>query len=206
MSVDATKIKVGDKVRLRGGETHIVDHYRWRQDHGTDYPVFVNGIAYTAEGFYSTGLTSIYDIVEIIPAETSEKEPSKDDDWDDSKRSKLMDAIEEWNPGEKPEIHITDIVEHIPNQGENKKVRAVGHQPSHDLIGDKRPNPSQQSAAVEPLRDEMTMRDQFAMAALSALLQGAPQGVSTKAAEENAAKDAYFFADEMMQARKGTNE
>lgn len=58
-----------------------------------------------------------------------------------------------------------------------------------------------ETSEEEPNKDEMTLRDQFAMAALSALLQG----VETKAAEESVAKDAYFFADEMMKARKDNN-
>ena len=46
--------------------------------------------------------------------------------------------------------------------------------------------------------DTPTLRDKFAMAALGALLPGA----ETKAACESVAKDAYFFADEMLKARK----
>ena len=68
--IDATKIKVGDKIRLRNGEVEIVTEFRWHQAHKTKYPVVVNGTAYTSEGFYSQ-LASDYDIVEIIPAETS---------------------------------------------------------------------------------------------------------------------------------------
>ena len=133
MNVDATKIKVGDKVRLRNGDVLTVTVVNLL-DHPT-YPVEVcwvgSGYAYTRDGVYWEGEEDPRDIVEIIPAEASEK----------------------------------------------------------------------------PTQDKMTLRDQFAMAALSALLQG----LSTKSAvfriksEESIGKDAYFFADKMMQARKENN-
>ena len=63
-----------------------------------------------------------------------------------------------------------DIVEHIPNQGE----------------------------AEEPTQDEMTMRDQFAMSAMSGMLANNIRYASY----ENMARWSYEVADEMMKARK----
>ena len=68
--IDATTIKVGDKVRLRNGEVQIVTECRWHYAHETKYPVVVNGTSYTSKGFYSQ-LASDYDILEIIPVEAS---------------------------------------------------------------------------------------------------------------------------------------
>ena len=73
--------------------------------------------------------------------------------------------------------------------------KAAGHQPSQSHIGDWRPDPSQQSAAVEPLRDEMTIRDKFAA---DYIQQHMPAGDVT----EEHAKRAYEYADTMMKARK----
>ena len=140
MSVDAKKIKVGDKIRLRNGEVRTVTNVDLREC--STYPVDVclervMIYTYTRDGFYWKDLGDDKDIVEIIPVETSEEKPN----------------------GEK--VNLFEA----------------------------------------PAKDEMTMRDHFAMAAMSALLQEA----STKAAEESIGKDAYFFADKMMKARKENN-
>lgn len=107
--IDTTTIKVGDKVRLRNGSIKTVMEIKI--DGHIDYPVDITFVgkkgyrtSYAPSGKFYVGRKDPWDILEIIPAETSEEEPSKDDDWDDLKRSKLMDAIEEWDPGEKPVI------------------------------------------------------------------------------------------------------
>ena len=75
--MDATKIKVGDKVRLRNGKTYTVTGVSL-PDEISDYSVILRykygcGI-YTARGHASTdGNEYSVDIVEIIPAETSEE-------------------------------------------------------------------------------------------------------------------------------------
>ena len=73
-AMDATKIKVGDKVRLRNGETRTVTKVDVT---GVDhYSVNVSwegyGSAYTRDGFYWEDDEDPRDIVEILPAETSE--------------------------------------------------------------------------------------------------------------------------------------
>jgi len=90
----------------------------------------------------------------------------------------------------------------------NKKVTvATGHQPRKGTtsLGDWRPGPSQQSAAVkptQPAQDEMTMRDQFAMAALNGLT-GGPMAVDNSA--RVLAELSYLISDQMMEARKENN-
>ena len=75
--MDATQIKVGDKIRLRNGETHTVTDIT-TQEYST-YPVDVcwgsGEIAYTRGGLYWEDDEDPRDILEIIPAETSEETP-----------------------------------------------------------------------------------------------------------------------------------
>ena len=215
--IDATKIEVGDKVRLRNGETHTVTDVSHLVD--DTYPVEVvwvgGGCTYTRDGFYWEGYEDYRDIVEIIPAETSEETPI------DVTKIKVGDTVI-LRSGQK------SVVKKVIPAGETEE--------SHrELIGIELENPAHKSInghiltcprvyyhangrttlkqetssldivehipAISEEEPTMTLRDQFAMAALSALLQGA----STKAAEESVAKDAYFFADKMMQARKENN-
>lgn len=72
MSVDATKIKVGDKVRLRNGWVHTVTEVGLQND--LTYSVEVcwlgGGYAYryyTRDGLYWADKQDGLDIVEIIP-------------------------------------------------------------------------------------------------------------------------------------------
>ena len=74
MSVDATKIKVGDKVRLRNGWVHTVTEVGPQNDF--TYPVEVCWLGggyvyryYTRDGLYWADKQDGLDIVEIIPAE-----------------------------------------------------------------------------------------------------------------------------------------
>ena len=84
--MDTTELKVGDKIRLRNGETHTVTEYRWRKGY-EDYPVVVNGETYTAEGAFCRTMDSGLDIAEIIPsgsnseesAPESRNDPERDD-------------------------------------------------------------------------------------------------------------------------------
>ena len=86
--------------------------------------------------------------------------------------------------------------------------KTFGHQPrklpnSSDKPM-KRPDPSVGSAAVkptQPAQDEMTMRDQFAMAAMSGRMARDGNYPSSK----GLATIAYDIADEMMKARKENN-
>ena len=71
MSVDATKIKVGDKVRLRNGDVKTVTEVKHQDDY--TYPVDVfwgsDEVEYTRDGFYWYDREPDHrDIVEIIPA------------------------------------------------------------------------------------------------------------------------------------------
>ena len=74
--MDTTKIKVGDKIRLRNGAIEVVTNVDLT---GCDiYPVDVfwgsDELAYTQEGFYwHDHEPDDRDILEIIPAETSEE-------------------------------------------------------------------------------------------------------------------------------------
>ena len=76
--IDATKIKVGDKVRLRNGEVKTVSTVT---ENSGNYPVgitfnddHIRHIAYTDTGNWRYGgFEDLEDIVEINPAEASEK-------------------------------------------------------------------------------------------------------------------------------------
>jgi len=199
MNVDATKIKVGDKVRLRNGDVLTVTVVNLL-DHPT-YPVEVcwvgSGYAYTRDGVYWEGDEDDRDIVEITPAETSI----------DATKIKVGDKIRFRNGDVLTVCDISfnanSVYPVVIHWDEGKQYDGCGwtgygrfctHAETDLDIVEIIPA----ETSEETTQDEMTLRDQFAMAALSALLQGA----STKAAEESVAKDAYFFADKMMQARK----
>ena len=75
-TIDATKIRVGDKVRLRNGEVKTVIDFNHRH-HDDMYPVEVcwsgDGCTYTWDGLYWKDEVDPRDILEILPAETSEE-------------------------------------------------------------------------------------------------------------------------------------
>ena len=75
--MDTTKIRVGDKIRLRNGDVKTVADVEPQND--PTYPRFVDwedGCEdYTKDGLYMPDSEYPLDIVEIIPAETPEKTP-----------------------------------------------------------------------------------------------------------------------------------
>ena len=79
--IDATKIKVGDKVRLRNGLVKRVTEVTF-QDFTTSYPVTIEwgdgDKDYTVDGVYWVHNIHNLDILEVIPAETSEEAPQDD--------------------------------------------------------------------------------------------------------------------------------
>lgn len=81
-----------------------------------------------------------------------------------------------------------DIVEHIPNQGEE-------YEPSAEWMA------KWGRKDEEPAQDEMTMRDQFAMSALNGLVIGTNNWRGTS--PEELSEVSYALADAMMKARKG---
>ena len=79
--MDATKIKVGNKIRLRNGSVKRVTAVTF-QDDDTSYPVTIywgdGDKDYTEDGLFWEHNIHSLDILEIIPAEISEEPPQDD--------------------------------------------------------------------------------------------------------------------------------
>lgn len=212
MMVDVFKIKKGDTIKFRNGEVHTVTKAikyteLWVEQHGCK-----NCHSYGDFGghYYSGNKPCNWDIVKHIPRKDNnmidvsnikvgDRVMIRKGKWysvQDVAASELSDYSvritfndRDGNDGNihlshytedgfywsKKDEHGHDIVEHIPNQGE----------------------------VEEPTQDEMTMRDQFAMSAITGLTGG------TMAANNSArvlAELSYLIADEMMKARKEDDE
>ena len=96
-------------------------------------------------------------------------------------------------------VDVNDFkVEHIPNQGEEEPL---DYEPSAEWMA-KWGYPDGTiwgSKDEEPAQDEMTMRDQFAMAAMGGMLAKDRR----YACYDDMARWSYDIADAMMKARKG---
>lgn len=218
MSVDTTTIKVGDKVRLRNGEVKTVSHIT---KNSSSYPVLITfdddlirNISYTKTGNWRySGFEDHEDILEIIPAETSEETPKKEPNGEKVNlfEAEVGDTVihEDGSKGTIKEIMKVqmlsgyDIALDIDHEdGRNTRLNymqnggGITHDSSQYIVRVVKP------VKEEPTQDEMTLRDQFAMAALNGLLsnhQCAAFSFSFDA--ECVAKSSYKIADKMMKAR-----
>lgn len=184
--VNVFKIKKGDTIKFRNGEVHTVVEAKTYEDYGYEYgedwekkQFIVIWIDRNIGG--RVGLGNRVDFT-----------------YGNFGGSYYSTGQSAWD--------IVEIKEKENNMIFSKKVTALGHQPrkGSTSLGDWRPSPSQQSAAVEPTQpaqDEMTLRDQFAMSAMNGILIGDENWHSTSPKELS--ELSYVLADEMMKARKG---
>lgn len=205
MSVDATKIKVGDQILLRSRDVETVTKVNHRDDDMFPVSVFLGTsygmVAYTRDGFYWDDREEDYrDILEIIPAETSEE--TTDDAVDAMPNPCLEVKSRGWSPSRDDkkvnlfEAEVGDTVIHKDgSKGTIKEIMKVQMLSGYDIALDidhedgrnTRLNYMQNGGGIthdssqyivrvvkpvkeEPAQDEMALRDQFAMSALNGLL------------------------------------
>ena len=219
--IDVFKIKKGDTIKFRNGEVHTVkeaifsERTSLRKSQGPKIVLWIERcgkeVCFAYEDFgglydSSCRVSSERDIVEHIPAEedkmvdvfkikvgdtvkfrngqvhTVVEATVYEEDWE---RNQFRRFLEIWIDLDNGRTDFSygnsngscynvgqsawDIVEHIPNQGEE-----------------------------EPAQDEMTIRDQFAMSAMSGMLARDRK----TPLYEDLARWSYNIADAMMKARK----
>jgi hypothetical protein len=182
------KIREGAYYRTRGGD---VVGPMWRDAPSSIYPWHSVTNRWASDGMYSRGGETQHDLIsEVYVSDT----PPAVKDTEAELRDMMRDP-RYWRTRE-PEF-VKRVIEGFRALGGGDTPPADAFTLPSAML---KPQEWRRLKPIEPSPEAKTLRDEFAMTALTGLLANAVDDGSMGA--EDWASDAYLFADKMMEARK----